>query len=44
MLHMAKAQHLLEDKFGVKAKNNAIVGDLADIAKQLGAGNSAEND
>ena len=36
MLHMAKAQHLLEDKFGVKAKNNAIVGDLAD-AKQLGA-------
>ena len=44
MLHMAKAQRLLEDKFGVKAKNKAIAGDLADIAKQLGAGNSAEND
>ena len=44
MLHMAKAQRLLEDKFGVKAKNNAISGDLADLAKQLGAGNSAEND
>ena len=44
MLHMAKAQRLLEDKFGVKAKNKAIGGDLADLAKQLGAGNSAEND
>ena len=44
MLHMAEAQRLLEDKFGVKAKNKAIAGDLADIAKQLGAGNSAEND
>ena len=44
MLHMAKAQRLLEDKFAVKAKNKAIGGDLADLAKQLGAGNSAEND
>ena len=44
MLHMAKAQKLLEDKFGVKAKNNAITGDLASLANELGAGKSAEND
>lgn len=44
MVHMAKLQRLLVDKFGVKAKNNAISGDIADLAKKLGAANSAEND
>ncbi|MFY0613008.1 MAG: DUF4856 domain-containing protein [Hyphomicrobiaceae bacterium] len=44
MLHMAKVQKLMIDKFGVKARNNAISGDLATLAKSLGAGNSAEND
>lgn len=44
MLHMAKVQKLMVDKFGVKARNNAITGDLATLAKSLGAGNSAEND
>jgi hypothetical protein len=44
MLHMAKTQKLLVEKFDIKARNKAIGGDLADLAKQLGAGNSAEND
>lgn len=44
MLHLAKLQTLLVEEFGVKAKNNAIGGDLAALAKSLGTGASAEND
>ena len=44
MVHMAKVQKLMVDKFGVKARNNAISGDIATLAKQLGAGSGAEND
>ena len=44
MLHMAKLQKLMIDEFGVKAQANAISGDLADLAKSLGGGASAEND
>ncbi|MBN41896.1 MAG: DUF4856 domain-containing protein [Alphaproteobacteria bacterium] len=44
MLHMAKIQKLMVDEFSVKAQNKAISGDIADLAKKLGAGNSAEND
>lgn len=44
MLHMAKVQKLLVDKFGVKARKNTISGDLADLAKKLGGGKSVEND
>lgn len=44
MLHMAKVQKLMIDKFDVKARNNTIAGDLATLAKSLGSGNSAEND
>ena len=44
MLHMAKLQRLMIDSFGVTAQNKAIGGDLADLAKSLGAGASAEND
>jgi len=44
MLHMAKVQKLMVDKFGVKARNNAITGDIADLTKKLGSGDSAEND
>ena len=44
MLHMAKVQKLMVDKFGVKAKNNVISGDIAALAKQLSAGSGAEND
>ena len=44
MVHMAKVQKLMVDKFAVKARNNAISGDIATLAKQLGAGSGAEND
>ena len=44
MLHMAKVQKLMVDDFSVKARNNQITGDLADLVKKLGAGKSAEND
>ena len=44
MLHMAKVQKLMVDKFGVKARNKAITGDIATLAKKLGSGDSAEND
>lgn len=44
MVHMAKVQKLMVDTFGVKAKTNAIAGDVAALSKALGAPNSAEND
>ena len=44
MVHMAKIQKLMVDKFGVKARNNAISGDIAELTKTLGGGSSAEND
>lgn len=44
MVHMAKVQNLMVDKFGVKAKNNAISGDVASLSKSLGVSESAEND
>ena len=44
MLHMAKIQKLLVDKFGVTARSKAISGNIADLAKKLGGGSSAEND
>ena len=44
MLHMAKVQKLMVDAFGVEARVNEIGGDIADLAKSLGAGKSAEND
>lgn len=44
MLHMVKAQQLLIDQFGVKARNNDVTGEMAALTKSLGEGNSAEND
>jgi len=44
MLHMVKLQRLLVSKFGIKAQNKKITGDIADLAKKLGSGKSAEND
>lgn len=44
MLHMAKVQALTVDQFGIQDQANKISGDLADLAKTLGAGKSAEND
>ncbi len=44
MLHMAKVQKLMIDQFGVKARNNDVTGDMADLAAKLGDKASAEND
>ena len=44
MLHMAKVQTLLIDKFGVKARNNDVTGDIRALADSLGGKASAEND
>jgi hypothetical protein len=44
MVHMLKVQKLMEDEFGVAAKNNDKLSGIADIAKVLGSGDSAEND
>lgn len=44
MLHMAKVQKLLVDEFGIKARGNDVMGDMAALSDQLGAGASAEND
>ena len=44
MVHMLKLQKLMEDEFGVAAKNNDKLSGIADIAKILGSGDSAEND
>ena len=42
MVHMLKLQKLMEDEFGVAAKNNDKLSGIADIAKILGSGDSAE--
>ena len=44
MLHMAKVQNLLIEKFGVKARNNDVTGDMKALAETLGGKASAEND
>ena len=44
MLHMAKVQTLLIEKFGVKARNNDVTGDIRALAEALGGKASAEND
>ena len=44
MLHMVKLQRLMVSKFDIKAQNKKITGDIADLAKKLGSGKSAEND
>ena len=44
MLHMAKVQKLMVDKFGVQARNNAISGEIGELSKKLGSGDSVEND
>ena len=44
MLHMLKIQKLMVDKFGVKARNNDKLKDLAAMVKSVGKTGSAEND
>jgi len=43
-LHMLKIQKLMVDKFGVKAKANDMLSDMADLASKMGNSDSAEND
>ncbi len=44
MLHMAKIQKLLIDRFGVKARNNDVTGEMEALSATLGDKASAEND
>lgn len=44
MLHMAKVQKLLVEKFGVKARNNDVTGGIEALSDALGGKASAEND
>lgn len=44
MIHMAKVQKLMVDRFGVVARNNDVSGDLAGMMEKLGSSASAEND
>ncbi|MFL2806206.1 MAG: hypothetical protein ACJ0BI_04295 [Paracoccaceae bacterium] len=43
-LHMLKIQKLMVDVFGVEAKSNDMISDMADLAAKLGESDSAEND
>lgn len=43
-LHMLKIQKLMVDAFGVEAKSNDMISDMADLAAKLGESDSAEND
>ncbi len=44
MLHMAKVQKLLIEKFGVAARNNDVTGEMKALSDSLGDKASAEND
>jgi len=44
MLHMAKVQKLMVEKFGVKAKANDVTKEMAALLEKLGDNASAEND
>ena len=43
-LHMLKVQQLMVDEFGVKARNNDMLGSMSDLAAKLGGSGYAEND
>ncbi len=43
-LHMLKVQKLMIDEFGVKARNNDMLGSMNDLAAKLGGSGYAEND
>ena len=44
MLHMLKVQKLMADKFGVKARKNDMLKEMAGLSKKLGGSDSSEND
>jgi hypothetical protein len=41
---MLKVQQLMVDEFGVKARNNDMLGSMSDLAAKLGGSGYAEND
>ena len=41
---MLKIQKLMVDTFGVEARANDMISDMADLAAKLGDSDSAEND
>ena len=43
-LHMLKIQKLMIDEFGVEARSNDMLADMADLASKIGTSESAEND
>ena len=43
-LHMLKVQKLMVDAFGVQARSNDQMGNMAALSESLGGGDSAEND
>jgi hypothetical protein len=44
MLYMLRLQKLMEDEFGVVAKNNDKLAGISNLAEKLGSGESVEND
>lgn len=44
MLHMLKVQKLMVDEFGVEARNNDMLKEMAGLSGKLGSSGSAEND
>ncbi len=44
MMHMLKLQKLLVSEFGIKARNNDMLSNMASLTESLGEGASAEND
>ena len=43
-LHMLKIQKLMIDEFGVEARSNDMLAEMADLASKIGSSDSAEND
>ena len=43
-LHMLKIQKLMIDQYGVEARSNDMLADMADLASKIGTSESAEND
>ena len=43
-LHMLKIQKLMIDQFGIEARANDMLSDMADLASKIGTSESAEND
>ena len=44
MLYMLRLQQVMEDEFGVVAKDNDRLADIANLAEKLGSAEGVEND